>query len=257
MGVAAGLVRGLLGYTPPMEYAVSESGGNHLCFPEHVMELTPEVIRGVARMSTRTRNDLGDHSMAGIGSIAALVHEAVHVHLLVEMRNGNRVVTSLRLRGIEYYRGASLRSGGVVENDFNKLWGVFDEAAAGYVAHRVQIFLMAMHELDRIEAEVRAGRMKYDDAIQAIADREASFNLQMKLRVFGYQQGDGRIDFIARPISKEIKAYCDNVLLGGAIAESFRGTERIRQRLAAVQAAIDASKQDSPANPQVEEGVTP
>ena len=174
-------------------------------------------------------------------AVQTLYHEATHA--LLDIKADDKKFKDFIKKGEEHYKNAPLK-GTSETGDGHR---VFHEAFSSYVGHRAASVYGA-HDW----AEVLMGilREKFDagetdqpswfDFIEERANAIAKdYNSAMKQRVFGYDEVSGGQQSTTRPLSDELRAFCDDVILEGKIPDLFSANvdlvdrvRRLKERIA-------------------------
>jgi len=164
-------------------------------------------------------------SNAGVQSI---YHEATHAWF--DIKSARPDVAGLVKRGKVYYSG-SLRSSGQKVDDEDR---ALQEAAAAYVAHRASSYFAAYASLSNYEKLL--GHPPANGVTQALSMARrvpSEYDIRMADRVMGYQmmsRFSSVQDPLTKPISTDLRAFCDRVLLELRIPDSFNLALPLKRR---------------------------
>lgn len=154
-------------------------------------------------------------SAAGASGLGAFVHETMHAYL--DLSPG---LDAIWKRGVAYYRGAKLTTGGPVDDPER----VFDEAVASYAGFRIAAFVRRQQEMEALGTIVarKAARNEPLDAQAFAAALERTrkrYERSMERRVFGYQEVGGRQVETTAPMPQWLKTWIDESILDSRIPD--------------------------------------
>ncbi len=140
------------------------------------------------------------------GKVGTVAHEATHAYLHTAK---DAATTAFIQQGVEHYRARGV----------DQAEGVFHEAAADYVAHRIDMWDEAGRSLGRAQELAATGRTAFANEI--LGEARQAYNEKAQARVFGYDRSGEGSDVA---ISSGMKQYLDSTVLEGRIGDDFDAT---------------------------------
>jgi hypothetical protein len=203
---------GMLNEVSRSSYSFQSGGENEISTWFNTLYFRNDTLAKVDSLSSSPKPG----AEAGVQSI---YHEATHAWFdIMSMRaDAAGVVT----RGKTYYLGSLRRSGQKVDDEERAV----QEAAAEYVAHRASSYFAAYSGLSYYEKLLDHRPPNGASQALSIVKRVPSeYDLQMADRRMGYQMMSlfsSDQDPLTKPISADLRAFCDRVLLERRIPDSF------------------------------------
>jgi hypothetical protein len=173
--------------------------------------------------------DLGSDIFV-IGSVGTLYHEATHAWMDLNSRRAD--VTALRELSRIYYSDSPLvdfrdKQVGYAD-DPNR---IFEEAAAAYVDHRMEVWLRTFKVLEIL---ARDPEVRTEFIADQLAKIQADYDSQMADHVFGYEMEGGILGFggmqaaTTLPIRDDLRQFLNIELLERRIVDNFEDDEVFR-----------------------------
>jgi hypothetical protein len=166
--------------------------------------------------------------------ISQIYHESTHAYLY-EHRD-TQPIKQFYERGTQYYEGAPTAKHRITSDPER----VFQEACAVYVGGRAAAWLLAFSQLTNLVARSQPPTRAEIEDIRSRYERVTSE------RIIGYSDEGGFFsneqDETTRPISDEMKAFLDRVLLENRIPDSFDQVPAFRGLVAEATALANGVK---------------
>jgi hypothetical protein len=168
-----------------------------------------------------------DGNIEEISGLGTIYHEATHAYLDL-MEDDPRFAPVLQSAEAYYRTQGRLENGGAVTDPAE----VVQEAAAGYVGHRVVTWWQAFERLHWI-AELDVEQRQNPSINRMFTRIPEEYNRGMRQRVFGYESslgaaltgGDQVHTTTAMP--DNLRELCDNEILEGRIHDRFEDDSRL------------------------------
>jgi hypothetical protein len=160
------------------------------------------------------------------GEIGIIYHDSTYEYIYIKKNDPE--VAKLIQDGIAYYKDAPMDDGSTSQDPER----LFHEAAACYVEARVSnwyLYFTMLEDTLRGPPADRASGYSY---------LRGAYSYQLLKPAYGYEERPNRIDqHTTRPISKELRAFCDHELLEDKITDDFDSVPAYRPLILRLSAA--------------------
>jgi hypothetical protein len=155
-------------------------------------------------------------------AIGQIFHESTHAYF--DLKRNDPQVGEIIQKGVAYYKDAPMQDGSTAAHPDR----VFTEAAASYVGDRAGAWWDAFESLSTAFLAVARDRWT-----SFVAFQNRNYTAETRNRQFGYEErvlSGGKI-FTTRPISDELREFCNHQLLEDKMPDEFDRVPGFQQLL--------------------------